>query len=63
VVYGGALAVLTALGLAGLTTNSGAHGLTEVFYAYTSSFVNNGQTFSGLCANQHRLANRDRLPE
>jgi K+-transporting ATPase ATPase A chain len=46
-----ALAVLTRLGLAGLTTNSGPHGLTEIFYAYTSSFANNGQTFSGLSAN------------
>jgi Potassium-transporting ATPase A subunit len=45
-----AVAVLTPLGLAGLTTNSGPHGLTEIFYAYTSSFANNGQTFSGLSA-------------
>jgi potassium-transporting ATPase potassium-binding subunit len=45
-----AVAVLTPLGLSGLTTNSGPHGLTEVFYAYTSSFANNGQTFSGLSA-------------
>jgi K+-transporting ATPase ATPase A chain len=46
-----ALAVLTPLGLAGLTINSGPHGLSEIFYAYTSSFANNGQTFSGLSAN------------
>ena len=45
-----ALAVLTPLGLAGLTTNNGPHGLTEIFYAYTSSFANNGQTFAGLSA-------------
>jgi K+-transporting ATPase ATPase A chain len=46
-----ALALVTARGLAGLTTNSGAHGLTEIFYAYTSSFTNNGQNFAGLSAN------------
>jgi K+-transporting ATPase ATPase A chain len=46
-----AVAVLIPLGLAGLTTNSGPHGLTEIFYAYTSSFANNGQSFSGLSAN------------
>jgi potassium-transporting ATPase potassium-binding subunit len=46
-----ALAVVTAAGLAGLTTNSGPHGFTEVFYAYTSSFANNGQSFAGLSAN------------
>jgi K+-transporting ATPase ATPase A chain len=46
-----ALAVLLPQGLAGLTTNTGAHGLTEIFYAYTSSFANNGQSFAGLSAN------------
>jgi K+-transporting ATPase ATPase A chain len=46
-----ALAVVNSGGLAGLTTNSGAHGLTEIFYAYTSSFANNGQAFAGLRAN------------
>jgi K+-transporting ATPase ATPase A chain len=46
-----ALAAVTPAGLAGLTTNSGAHGLTEMFYAYASSFTNNGQTFAGLSAN------------
>src|SRR5690348_8075430 len=46
-----ALAVVTGPGLAGLTTNSGAHGLTEILYAYTSSFANNGQSFAGLSAN------------
>jgi potassium-transporting ATPase potassium-binding subunit len=46
-----ALAVVSSGGLAGLTTNSGPHGLTEVLYAYTSSFANNGQTFAGLSAN------------
>jgi potassium-transporting ATPase potassium-binding subunit len=46
-----AIAVVTAPGLAGLTTNSGPHGLTEILYAYTSSFANNGQSFAGLSAN------------
>ncbi len=46
-----ALAVVTGPGLAGLTTNSGAHGLTEIFYAYASSFANNGQAFAGLTSN------------
>ncbi len=46
-----ALAVATGPGLAGLTTNAGAHGLTEILYAYTSSFANNGQSFAGLSAN------------
>jgi len=46
-----AIAVATGPGLAALTTNSGPHGLTEILYAYTSSFTNNGQTFGGLSAN------------
>lgn len=36
---------------AGLTTNDGAHGLTEIFCAYASSFANNGQNMAGLGAN------------
>jgi K+-transporting ATPase ATPase A chain len=46
-----ALAVLTRAGLAGLVTNTGAHGLTEILYAYASCFANNGQSFAGLNAN------------
>ncbi len=46
-----ALAVVTPAGLAGLTTNHGPHGLTEILYAYSSNFTNNGQTFAGLSAN------------
>lgn len=46
-----ALAVSTQWGLAGLTTNDGAHGFTEIIYAYTSAFANNGQNFAGLSAN------------
>ena len=46
-----ALAAVTAWGLAGLTTNSGPHGLSEIVYAYASSLANNGQNFAGLNAN------------
>src|SRR5215468_1796864 len=46
-----ALAVVTEWGTAGLTTNSGPHGLSEIVFAYTSSFANNGQNFAGLNAN------------
>jgi len=43
-----AVAVLAPAGLAGLTTNNGPHGLSEILYAYSSNFTNNGQTFGGL---------------
>jgi potassium-transporting ATPase potassium-binding subunit len=46
-----ALAVATKAGLAGLTTNTGAHGLTEIIFAFASSNANNGQSFAGLSAN------------
>ena len=46
-----ALALVTDAGLAGLTTNRGAHGLSEVLVAYTTSMANNGQNFAGLSAN------------
>jgi K+-transporting ATPase ATPase A chain len=46
-----ALAIATPLGLAGLTTRDGPHGLTSVLFAYASSFANNGQNFAGLSAN------------
>jgi K+-transporting ATPase ATPase A chain len=45
------LAVVTEGGKAGLTTNSGPHGFTEILYAYTTSMANNGQNFAGLSAN------------
>jgi len=45
------LALSVGAGLAGLTANGGPHRLTEVLYAYTSSFSNNGQPFAGLSAN------------
>jgi len=46
-----AIAVATRAGLAGLTTNTGAHGLTEIIFAFASSMANNGQSFAGLNAN------------
>lgn len=46
-----AIAVSTRVGLSGLTVNGGAHGLTEILFAYTSCFANNGQAFAGLSAN------------
>lgn len=46
-----AVAVIVPQGLAGLTTNSGAHGFTEILFAYASAFANNGQNFAGLSAN------------
>lgn len=46
-----ALALVTDAGLAGLTTNKGAHGLSEILVAYTTSMANNGQNFAGLSAN------------
>jgi K+-transporting ATPase ATPase A chain len=46
-----ALAVDTKPGLAGLTTNTGPHGFTEILFAYASAFANNGQSMAGLSAN------------
>jgi K+-transporting ATPase ATPase A chain len=43
-----AIAVSTRAGLSGLTTNSGPHAFTEILFAYTSCFANNGQSFAGL---------------
>jgi K+-transporting ATPase ATPase A chain len=45
-----AVAIATKAGLAGLTTNAGPHGLTEILFGYASSFANNGQAFAGLSA-------------
>jgi K+-transporting ATPase ATPase A chain len=45
-----ALALSTPAGLAGLTTNGGARGLTEVVFAYASAMANNGQALAGLSA-------------
>jgi K+-transporting ATPase ATPase A chain len=46
-----AIAISTQAGLAGLTLNSGPHGLTEIFFAFASCFANNGQAFASLNAN------------
>jgi K+-transporting ATPase ATPase A chain len=46
-----ALAVVTNAGRAGLTTNAGVHGFTEILFAYASAFANNGQNMAGLSAN------------
>jgi K+-transporting ATPase ATPase A chain len=46
-----ALAVITRAGVAGLITNRGAHGFTEIAFAYASAFANNGQSMAGLSVN------------
>ena len=46
-----AIAISTHAGLAGLTTNTGPHGLTEILFGFASSFANNGQAFASLNAN------------
>jgi len=47
----GALALATKAGQAGLVTNGGTRGFTEVLFAYASSMANNGQNMAGLNAN------------
>ena len=47
---GTALAVATAAGRAGIA-NPGAHGFSEVLYAFSSAANNNGSAFAGLSAN------------
>jgi K+-transporting ATPase ATPase A chain len=42
-----AIASVSPAGLAGLN-NSGPHGFSEILYAYTSTFANNGSAFAGL---------------
>jgi K+-transporting ATPase ATPase A chain len=46
-----AIAVVADAGLAGLGTNSGPRGFTEILFAYASCLANNGQTMAGLNAN------------
>jgi K+-transporting ATPase ATPase A chain len=46
-----AVAVATPAGRAGLVTNSGTRGFTEILFAYASCMANNGQTMAGLNAN------------
>ena len=47
---GTAIAVMTSDGVAGIA-NPGAHGFSEILYAFTSSANNNGSAFAGLSAN------------
>jgi K+-transporting ATPase ATPase A chain len=46
-----AIAVVTNAGQAGLVTNSGPRGFTEILFAYASCMANNGLTMAGLNAN------------
>ncbi|MGC1520721.1 MAG: potassium-transporting ATPase subunit KdpA [Steroidobacteraceae bacterium] len=50
VLIGTAVAVMTAAGKAGVG-NPGAHGFSEILYAFTSAANNNGSAFGGLAAN------------
>ena len=50
VLIGTAIAVLVADGRAGIA-NPGAHGFSEILYAFTSAGNNNGSAFAGLSAN------------
>ncbi len=50
VLTGTAIAVLLPEGLSSLT-NPGAHGFSEILYAYSSTGNNNGSAFAGLSAN------------
>jgi K+-transporting ATPase ATPase A chain len=46
-----ALALSLEAGRAGLTTNGGPHGLSEIVFAYASCAANNGMAMAGLSAN------------
>jgi K+-transporting ATPase ATPase A chain len=46
-----AIGAVTRAGAAGLTTNHGTHGLTEMLFAYTSAAANNGLTMASFNAN------------
>ncbi|NML44220.1 potassium-transporting ATPase subunit KdpA [Ramlibacter sp. G-1-2-2] len=50
VLVGTAIAVVAGAGKAGVA-NPGAHGFTEILYAFTSAANNNGSAFAGLSAN------------
>jgi potassium-transporting ATPase potassium-binding subunit len=50
VLAGTAIAVMTEAGRAGIA-NPGAHGFSEILYAFTSAANNNGSAFAGLSAN------------
>jgi K+-transporting ATPase ATPase A chain len=51
VVIGTAIAVMLPDGLAGVTTNTGIHGFSEILYALSSASNNNGSAFGGLNVN------------
>ncbi|WP_228893842.1 potassium-transporting ATPase subunit KdpA [Pseudoduganella aquatica] len=50
VLSGTAIAVMTDVGKAGIA-NPGAHGFSEILYAFSSAANNNGSAFAGLSAN------------
>jgi K+-transporting ATPase ATPase A chain len=50
VLAGTAIAVVSKAGIAGIA-NPGAHGFSEVLYAFSSAGNNNGSAFAGLSAN------------
>ncbi|MBF4987081.1 potassium-transporting ATPase subunit KdpA [Methylophilus sp. 14] len=50
VLLGTAISLIVQPGLAGIA-NPGAHGLSEILYAYSSAANNNGSAFAGLSAN------------
>jgi K+-transporting ATPase ATPase A chain len=52
VLVGTAVAVITKAGQAGVL-NPGAHGFSEILYAFSSASNNNGSAFAGLSANSH----------
>jgi K+-transporting ATPase ATPase A chain len=46
-----AVAVVTAAGQAGVATNTGPHGFTEILFSYASSLANNGMNMASLNTN------------
>jgi potassium-transporting ATPase potassium-binding subunit len=52
ILFGTTIALSTKAGLAGIA-NPGAHGLTEILYAFSSGTGNNGSAFAGLAGNTH----------
>ena len=59
VLIGAAVGVVAAAGKAGMA-NPGAHGFSEVLYAFSSASNNNGSAFAGLSANTPVLQHRPR---
>ena len=41
------IAISTKAAVAGLSTNTGSHALTEILFGFASSLANNGQAFAG----------------